>query len=79
LKVAILTAPTRSNGVAAIVFRSIKGRSYIAQYRNRLESGFWQTLTNLPPVATDGWLAVEDPAAGGQPQRFYRVFIPPQP
>ena len=56
-------------------FIPVVGRSYGVDFLDQLTGGSWQTLTNLPPVATPGVVEVLDPAPRSG-ERFYRVRTP---
>jgi len=76
-RVELILAPQDSNNTAAITFQAIRGRSYAVQFKDRLDSSVWQTLTSLPPTTADQRLAVQDRSGSEQPQRFYRLLSPP--
>jgi hypothetical protein len=71
--------PNGTNGPVLIQFNGVAGMSYTVQYRNALESGSWQSLTNVAPLGANQMVTAEDGLAGGVPQRFYRIVAPMQP
>ena len=68
---------TRDGGVPTVRFVAQAGRGYTVQFSDHL--GTWAKLADVAPQAVTGEVAVADPAAVGQPQRFYRVLTPAQP
>jgi hypothetical protein len=47
------------------------------QYRDQLDSGDWQQLTNFVQLGSNQPVKVEDWGALGKPQRFYRIISGP--
>ena len=72
-----VVALTRDGGVPTVRFVAQAGRGYTVQFSDNL--GTWAKLADVAPPAVTGEVAVGDPAAVGQPQRFYRVLTPTQP
>ena len=69
--------PTRySNGAFSLSFATQIGGSYTVQYKNSLSDPAWTDLPNMPVSGTGGALTITD-STGGQPRRFYRVFLTP--
>jgi Tfp pilus assembly protein PilW len=66
---------TVSNDVATLVWSSVAGRTYRAQFRTNIGDVGWNDL--LPDVLATGTTATTTNALGGAPQRFYRVMILP--
>ena len=76
VKVGAVTMPSSSNQNVTISFSAVAGLSYSVQYRDQLDAGDWQTLTNIPAQSTNQAITVEDADAIGKPQRFYRIVAP---
>ena len=58
-----------------LTWRSVLPGTYVIQYRQRLDAGGWQVLTNVPPAgSTTSYL---DPTVSGIQQRFYRITMAP--
>ena len=66
-------------GTMLVKFLAQPDRSYTVQVSPSLQAGSWQKLADVAPRATAEEVAVSDPAAIGQPVRFYRVITPAQP
>jgi hypothetical protein len=79
LKVENIEAPVSSDGIATIVFQGRTGRNYAVEWRRHLDRGPWQTLTNVPTVPVTQPVTVWDPSGAGQPERWYRIVLPPAP
>ncbi|MBI5383509.1 MAG: immunoglobulin domain-containing protein [Verrucomicrobia bacterium] len=60
-------------------FTAQASQTYTVQYRDNLDSGSWQSLTNIGPLEINQPVEVRDWTALGQPQRFYRIRTPQQP
>jgi glucose/arabinose dehydrogenase len=72
----VQNAVASPDGTMVVSFASVSGKRYQVEYRDDLLTGVWQILAiNIP--GTGGPVTVEDPAAAGQPQRFYRVRLLP--
>ena len=66
-----ISVPDASAG-SVIEFSSTAGRNYTVEFKNSLQSGTtWQTLTSTN--AAGSTVTVQDPGAGGQSHRFYRI------
>ncbi|MEK7951508.1 lamin tail domain-containing protein [Luteolibacter soli] len=63
-------------GVSTIRFMASAGRTYTIQFSDSLSPTVWQTLVDLEARPTSGEISVADPAASGQPRRFYRIITP---
>jgi hypothetical protein len=60
--------------IVTITWESVAGRTYRAQYKQRIEDPAWSDI--IPDVpATGTTTSVSEPLAPGQ-QRFYRIIIP---
>jgi hypothetical protein len=71
--------PSGGNGPVTIGFLGLAGQSYAVLYKDRLEAGAWQVLTNIPVLSADQAIQAVDAAAAAQPQRFYRLATPSLP
>ena len=71
-----ITAVTRAGNDLHISLATATNRLYRLDRRDDLASGSWTTVTNNLP-GTGGIVTITDPAAAGQPQRFYRVELNP--
>lgn len=60
-------------------FSAATGKTYTVQYRDSLEAGSWQTLTNVNAQPVAGQVPVNDPGAGTNATRFYRLVTPALP
>lgn len=71
------TLPLRIDSVSllegnlCLFFNGKAGKAYTVQHRPNADAGAWTALTNFPPRAFDGPLAVCDPITA--PRRFYRL------
>ena len=65
-----------SNAVMALRFMAVADKSYSIQRRTTLDSGTWQTLTNVSAGAGTAPLVIFDPAASTNGTSFYRLEIP---
>jgi len=74
-----IEAVTVGGNETALEFDAIAGKSYSVLYSERLSTGTWLRLTNVPPPAVSGVVTVNDPTTGGVTTRFYRVVTPAQP
>ena len=63
-------------GVTMLTFNAVSNRSYGVLFRNSLEAGAWQTLTNVFPRTTNRLETVIDANPTGA-RRFYRLATPP--
>ena len=63
----------------ALQFDAVAGKTYSVLYSERLSTGTWLRLTNVPPPAVNGLVTVNDRTTGGVTTRFYRVVTPAQP
>jgi hypothetical protein len=71
--------PLGVNGLVLIGFDGQAGQSYSVLFRDELENGVWQVLTNLGPLQVNQAVTAADDSAAGKPQRFYRVVSPRRP
>ena len=69
----VLTSIQLTNGVITIMWNSVTGGIYRAQYNNSLNGGGWTDLS-LDVTATDS-TATQTNAVGSATQRFYRVKL----
>jgi hypothetical protein len=69
-----LEPPLRDGGQSWLTFAAKSNKTYRLEYRDRLESEAWATLTNTPARRTNHVETLRDVAA--QPSRFYRVSTP---
>jgi hypothetical protein len=58
-----------------LTLKTLPGRNYRIEYTDQLESGNWQSLSNV--IAVPGPLSVTDPDANGHSARFYRAVMTP--
>jgi hypothetical protein len=56
-----------------LTFRAASKRAYSIEYRDRLETGGWSSLTNVPAAVSDRDETVHDPAT--RLSRFYRLIL----
>ena len=69
---------TGVNGsVCTLGFTAVAGKTYTVQFRDLVDTGGWQKLTDIPAQLTTGPLAVTDPNLTSA-TRFYRVVTPAQ-
>jgi hypothetical protein len=61
------------NGRMQLRLMAMAGRSYAIEYRNALNAGAWQILTNIPPTATVRMIEHADTPSQN---RFYRLRTP---
>jgi len=68
----VMTLTSSSGGNKTILWSAVAGRTYRAQFKNRVDDPQW---TDLPTdvTATSSTAAVLDTTASGQTERFYRV------
>lgn len=52
-------------------FTARQGKAYVVERRGMVDTGTWNVITNLPPVAVTGEIVVCDPLGAGN--NFYRV------
>jgi hypothetical protein len=86
-EVAVLTVVTQSvridrvllsagpNSVVTLRFEVLANARCAVEFRDELESGSWQPLTNLPPLGVPQTRSVQDREAIDKPQRFYRLIL----
>ena len=79
LRIETLIPPTAEPMVVTLKFWAVAGRSYTVLSSTNLTNTLWTTVTNLARVGTDQLITVADPAATGQPQRYYRLVTPALP
>lgn len=79
VKIGGITLPGGTNAGFGVSFEGVAGLSYTVLYREHVDTGIWQTLTNIPPLATDQTISIQDLEAVGQNHRFYRIVTPMQP
>jgi hypothetical protein len=70
----LLTISMSGNG-CRLTWRSVLPGVYVIQYRDRLDAGAWQVLTNVS--ATGPTTSYVDASISGIQQRFYRVTMAP--
>ena len=63
------------DGLLQFRFGGIAGQTYSVLWREFLDSGDWQPLTNISLLSSNHPVLIQD-ATAGQTQRFYRVVIP---
>jgi CotH kinase protein/Lamin Tail Domain/Bacterial TSP3 repeat len=68
-----------SNGVVQLLFTAMADRSYSIQFRNSLDAGSWQNLTNLSAAAITRALVIPGFSTDGADARFYRLVTPAMP
>jgi hypothetical protein len=64
------------NGRVQITFDAVAGKSYRIEASATLAGGSWLTIATLPPQSSSGPVSVEDPSAGGEMRKFYRLATP---
>ena len=65
------------DGHVRVILSGVRGRAYIVEWRERIETGAWQTLQSIPALTEDTMLEILDPdAPSANRPRFYRVHIP---
>ena len=79
LRLENVMVPANPNDPVTLGFAGSVGMSYTVKYRDDLDVGPWQTLTNIPPLGISQPVIIFDGGAGGQPQRFYRIIAPMEP
>lgn len=62
-------------GRVELEFTAVAGRSYVAQYRDALGAGNWQTLADVPVQPSTRTVQVVDAIPFTGPNRFYRVMV----
>jgi hypothetical protein len=65
-----------AGGSARIEFNAVSNMTYTVEYRDRLEFGFWQKLSDVVARGTNRVESVFDPHS--RAQRFYRIVTPRQ-
>lgn len=60
----------------ALQFSAIAGKSYSIQWRTALDSGTWQTLTNMNPGSGTTQVSVPDPSSSTNGTGYYRLLLP---
>jgi len=69
----VIGGPAMANGSFSLFLATENGKSYLVQYKNRLNDPTW---TDLKTVAgTGGNVLITDATAAQQPTRFYRVMV----
>lgn len=76
LKFGSLTLPPSGGGPLTISFSGMAGESYSVLYRDVLDVGDWQVLTNIPTLGANQAVNALDAAIASRPQRFYRIVTP---
>jgi hypothetical protein len=56
-------------------FLAVSNRTYQVEWRESLDAGSWNPLTNVLPESADRWFSVTNPP-GPETNRFMRVVIP---
>jgi hypothetical protein len=67
-----MTVPRINSGVLTLSFTSEEGRTYAVEYKDQLQSGPWQVLTNVS--GTGAFVPITDKTTTS-PSRFYRVRV----
>ncbi len=71
------------SGAVIIRFNGVANRSYSVLYRDAVDPGPWNSLTNIPSISTTGeeprLVQVLDSQGSASPQRFYRLQTPARP
>lgn len=65
---------TLTNGTFNLNWRTAPGLVYQVQYKSNLTDPVWLNL-GVPVTATTNELSIQDSAAAGAPQRFYRLTV----
>ena len=68
-----------SNGVVALGFTAVAGKSYTVLYRDSVGGGAWLKLKNIPAPTATARTDVTDGALSGQAERYYRLVTPSMP
>jgi hypothetical protein len=71
----ILSAGTSTK----IQFIAVSGKTYSVLYRDQVDSGIWQKLTDVPASATTGLIEVPDSGPAATGKRYYRLVTPQMP
>ena len=66
-------------GAQVLRFTAVAGKTYIVQYKTALSDATWLKLADVAGQLTTREIEVQDNAATGQTQRFYRVVTPAVP
>jgi glucose/arabinose dehydrogenase len=69
-----LVDPGVSNGIFSFRFGAAAHQSYVVERRDSLDTGAWQTLTNVSAATTETNTLVTDNLAGTA--RYYRIRVP---
>ncbi len=65
----------RTSNCVQIHFTAQPNTGYAIEYRDSLQSGVWQTLVVVDPIASLHTVTFADPLASGRPTRFYRIKV----
>jgi len=68
-----------SQGVVALGFTAVAGKSYSVLYRDSAGVGGWLKLKTLSPPATTAWTEVTDGPLRARSERYYRLVTPALP
>jgi hypothetical protein len=74
-----LDAISLSGNAVSLRFGAVGGKSYSLQFRADVSGGEWQTLTEVPPAATNRVVEFPDPDLNRSGTRFYRLITPAGP
>jgi len=72
-----VVGPPAPGGLLQFTFDGVAGQSYTVLWREFLDQGNWQPLTNISLLGSSQPVLIQDTTAG-QTQRFYRVVMPMQ-
>ena len=70
-----VVGPPAPGGLLQFTFGGVAGQSYTVLWREFLDQGNWQPLTNISLLGSSQPVLIQDTTAG-QTQRFYRVVMP---
>ena len=70
-----VVGPPAPGGLLQFTFGGVAGQSYSVLWREFLDVGDWQPLTNISLLGANQPVLIQD-ATAGQTQRFYRVVMP---
>jgi hypothetical protein len=72
-----ITVTSLGSGAQTILWSATPGRTYLVQYKDRLDDLLWTNLPQAPVTVAGTTGAVVDAFAGTTPQRFYRAVLVP--
>ena len=70
-----LVAARTTNDAVALMFSAMAGRKYALEQRERVDTGAWLNLTDIPAAITNRTFQTIAPLAAGMGQRYYRVTV----